>query len=73
MSQLTEILNLIESWVQKYDSDELRRVKMHLGLTIEQREEKLLGQPYKLLREIIELYQWHNSACLFWYFIVIQF
>lgn len=62
MSQLTEILNLIESWVQKYNSDELRRVKMRPGLTIEQIEEKLVGQPYKLPREIIELYQWHNGG-----------
>ncbi|MBW4603307.1 MAG: hypothetical protein KME29_28030 [Calothrix sp. FI2-JRJ7] len=39
MSQLTQILNLIESWVHSYNSDELRWVKMRPGLTIGQIED----------------------------------
>lgn len=62
MSQLTEILNLIESWVQQYNADAIRWVKMRPGLTIGQIEKKLEGLPYKLPREILELYQWHDGG-----------
>ncbi|NJM46226.1 MAG: SMI1/KNR4 family protein [Alkalinema sp. RU_4_3] len=59
MSQLLEMLNRIDSWVEKnaeFESD------MRPGLTLEQIEEKLVGLPYKMPREIIELYTWRNGA-----------
>ncbi|MGM3308483.1 hypothetical protein ACSQ6I_21325 [Anabaena sp. WFMT] len=62
MSQLIKLLRLVESWVQQYNSDELAQVKMRPGLTVQQIEEKLSGLPYKLPREIVELYQWHNGG-----------
>lgn len=61
MSQITEILNLTESWVQQCKSDELVYINLLPGLTSEQIEAEVARLPYRLPREITELYRWHNG------------
>jgi hypothetical protein len=62
MSQLINTLNQIESLIQKYNPDELERVKALPDLTPKQIEEKLSCLPYKVPVEIVDLYRWHHSG-----------
>jgi hypothetical protein len=58
MSRLSHILNLLELWIQQYELTQFERMKMFPILTPKQIEEKLTRLPYKLPKEIIELYEW---------------
>jgi hypothetical protein len=62
MSQLTQILNSIELWLQQNRSSDLERFGTRLILTPEQIEEKIARLPYKLPKEVIELYEWLHSG-----------
>ncbi|WP_373541846.1 hypothetical protein [Chamaesiphon sp.] len=62
MSRLTELLNQIEHWASEYNPEEYHKIDMASGLTIEQIQAYLVGKPYQLPTEIVDLYQWHNGG-----------
>lgn len=62
MSKLTQILNSIELWLQQNRSSDLKRAGTRPILTPEQIEEKIAILPYKLPKEVIELYKWLHSG-----------
>lgn len=66
MSQIVQILNFIELWLKQNKPNELEQVEMRSFLMPEQIEQKVAVLPYKLPKEIVELYQWlHSSHRLF--------
>jgi hypothetical protein len=62
MSQLTQILNSIEVWLQQNRLSDLERFKTRLILTPDRIREKVDILSYKLPKEVIELYNWLHSG-----------
>jgi hypothetical protein len=62
MSRTTQILNSIELWLQQNRPIDLERFGTRPILTPEQIEEKIAILPYKLPKEVIELYEWLHSG-----------
>jgi hypothetical protein len=62
MFQLNQILNSIELWLQQNRSSDLERFGIRPILTPEQIKEKIAILPYKLPKEVIELYEWLHSG-----------
>lgn len=66
MSALTDALDRILSWLEEHeDLDFARFESLQPGLTYEEIEEKVADLlPFRLPKEVYELYQWGNGA---WY------
>ncbi|MGB3653290.1 MAG: SMI1/KNR4 family protein, partial [Rivularia sp. (in: cyanobacteria)] len=64
MSNLTEALQRISVWMEKYQTEKDGKKIPFLapGLTFEEIENKLKNLPFKLSEELYELYQWHNGG-----------
>ncbi|MGI2907468.1 hypothetical protein [Tolypothrix sp. VBCCA 56010] len=64
MSELTEILQRISTWVQQYqpEKDGKKIPLLAPGLTHEEIESKVKDLPFRLSVELYELYQWHNGG-----------
>ncbi|KJH71932.1 SMI1/KNR4 family protein [Aliterella atlantica] len=62
MSQPTQILNSIELWLQQNRASDLEQFGTRPILTPKQIEEKIAILPYKLPKEVIELYKWLHSG-----------
>ena len=60
MSALTESLEFIENWVRQNIPN--HPAVMNQGLSREQIEEQIKDLPYKLPKEIYDLYQWRNGG-----------
>lgn len=61
MSALTDALERILNWFQENKPD--YAASLQPGLTIEEIEEKVKNLPFKLPKEVYELYQWQNGMC----------
>jgi hypothetical protein len=61
MSALTDALERILNWFQENKPD--YPMSLQPGLTIEEIEEKVKNLPFKLPKEVYELYQWRNGIC----------
>ncbi len=62
MSSLIDSLNRILEWHKKNDTPVARLIQP--GLTEEQIAARLRSVPFKLSREFVELYKWHNGVPL---------
>jgi hypothetical protein len=62
MSALTDSLDHILEWHRKYDTPVARLIQP--GLSEDEIVEKLKVVPFKMSREFIELYKWHNGVPL---------
>lgn len=62
MFKLTNLLNQITGWIQHYNPEEWRKVKLDLGLSPTQIEAYFEEKSFTLPDEVFELYQWRNGA-----------
>lgn len=64
MSALTEALERIFNWLKQHPSDKYASVEvLEPGLTYEEIEERVTELPFRLPKEVYELYQWRNGTC----------
>ncbi|MEH1969991.1 hypothetical protein [Nostoc sp.] len=66
MSLLTDALDRVLNWFQDHEDLEFAHFEsLELGLTYEEIEEKVTDLlPFRLPKEVYELYQWGNGACI---------
>ena len=64
MSDLTNALNRIFSWLEKHPSEKYASVDvLQPGLSYEEIERRVADLPFKLSEEVYELYKWRNGTC----------
>lgn len=59
MSELTDALDRILNWLQQHKPSYV--FSLQAGLSYQEIEEKVKDLPFRLTREVYELYQWHNG------------
>ncbi|GBE92369.1 SMI1/KNR4 family protein [Nostoc cycadae] len=59
MSELTDALDRVVNWLQRHKP--LYASALQTGLSDEEIEEKVKDLPFRLTREVYELYQWRNG------------
>ncbi|QLE44261.1 SMI1/KNR4 family protein [Nostoc sp. C052] len=62
MSQLTDALDIILNWLQQNKPS--YAYSLQPGLAYEEIEEKVKNLPFRLPKEVYELYQWRNGMCI---------
>ena len=64
MSELTDALNQIVSWLEKHPSEKYASADvLQPGLSYEEIDRRVADLPFKLPEEVYELYQWRNGTC----------
>ncbi|MBV6621913.1 MAG: SMI1/KNR4 family protein [Rivularia sp. (in: Bacteria)] len=64
MSELIHALNRIVNWLKNHPSEKYASVDvLQPGLSYEEIDRRVADLPFKLPKEVYELYQWRNGTC----------